>query len=418
MDRAVASQTPLQWITRDGWLLIAARFLLSFGQGFISVLLGIYLALQGLDTVFIGLFLTLGLAGAAGFTFLVGLVGDAMGRRRLMFYFALASGAVGLALLVTDNVALLMLLAFLGSFSIGGPAGDTIQPLEQASLPQTCAPERRTDLFAITAVARQVGTALGALAAGLPALYQSSLGLSEVGAYKVMVLGYIFCMVLPGLLYIVLSPAVEVASPQRWTNPLRLPSRGIIFKLSALFAVDNFASGLTIQSLVSYWFFTRFDLQLSSVAFIFFVSNTINAISFWVAARLAHRIGLLNTMVFTHIPASLLLIALPFVPSAWLAVTLWQVRSFFNQMDAPTRQSYTMAVVPENERTAMSVYNSISRTSSMSASPTIAGALWNVGSASVPFVACGVLKIFYDLALFVMFRKLKPEEEMAKETRK
>jgi len=321
---------------------------------------------------------------------------------------------VGLALILTEQVLPLLLLAFLGSFSLGGPAGDTIQPLEQASLPQTCPPERRTDLFAITAISRQAGTALGSLAAGLPALYQPSFGLSQFGAYQTMIAAYIFFMALSALWYSQLSPSVEVASPQRWANPLHLPSRGIIFKLSALFAVDNFASGLTIQTLVSYWFSTRFDLQLGSLAFIFFLSNAINAISFWVAARLANRIGLLNTMVFTHIPASLLLIALPFMPFAWLAVLLWQVRSFFNQMDAPTRQSYTMAVVPENERTAMAVYNSVSRTGSMSASPTIAGALWNIGSASLPFLTCGVLKIAYDLALFFMFRNLKPEEERAK----
>ena len=406
---------PLRWISRDGWLLIIARLIRSFGQSSVAVLLAIYLTLQGLSTVYIGLFLTLGLAGGAFFTFLEGLAADVVGRRRLMVYFALTTGAVGLALAATDNVLLLFMVAFLGTFSVGGPGGDPIQPLEQASLPETCLPERRTDLFAISGIVRTLGSAFGALAAGLPVIFQGSFDMSEVGSYKVMLLGFTFFMVLSALLYGLLSSSVEVASAERWVSPLRLQSRGIIFKLSGLFAVDNLASGFIVQSLVSLWFFEKHGIELSAIAFIFFASHIITATSLWVAAKLANRIGLINTMVFTHIPASLLLIAVPLVPSAWMAITLWQVRSFFQQMDAPTRQSYTMAVVPQNERTAMAVYNSVSRTSAMSTGPTISGAVWSIGAAAVPFIACGVLKIVYDLSLFFMFRGLKAPEEVARE---
>ncbi len=406
---------PLGWISRDGWLLIIARLIRAFGQSSVAVLLAIYLSLQGLSTVYIGLFLTLGLAGGALFTFLEGLVADALGRRRLMVFFALTTGVVGVALAATDNVLLLFLVAFLGTFSVGGPGGDPIQPLEQVSLPETCPPERRTDLFAISGIVRTLGSAFGALAAGLPVIFQSSFDMSEIGSYKVMLLGFTFFMVLSALLYGLLSSSVEVASAERWVSPLRLQSRGIIFKLSGLFAIDNLASGFIVQSLVSLWFFEKHGIELSSIAFIFFASHIITATSLWVAAKLANRIGLINTMVFTHIPASLLLIAVPLVPSAWMAIALWQVRSFFQQMDAPTRQSYTMAVVPQNERTAMAVYNSVSRTSAMSTGPTISGAVWSIGAAAVPFIACGVLKIVYDLSLFFMFRGLKAPEEVARE---
>lgn len=403
---------PLRWVNRDGRLLVAARFFRAFAHGSIGVLLAIYLVdLREVSLVHSGLFLSLGLAGGAFFTFFVGLAGDALGRRRLMVYFSLATAAVGVVLVLTDNVPLLLLTAFLGVFSTGGPGGDPVLPLESACLSETCPPQRRTDLFAIAGIVRSAGTALGALAAGLPPICQRAFGLSELAAYQVMILGYALFTALAAILYGLLTRSVEVGSASRWVNPMRLQSSRVIFKLSALFGLDNFASGLVPGTLVSLWFFEHFNIKLGSLAGIFFASHIITAVSLWVAAKLANRIGLVNTMVFTHIPSNLLLIALPFMPYGWLAVIVWQVRAFFQQMDSPTRDSYTMAVVPSEERTAMAVYNNVSRTVASAPSPYIAGAIWSIGLASVPFIACGALRIIYDLTLYVMFRSLKPPEE-------
>jgi predicted MFS family arabinose efflux permease len=205
---------------------------------------------------------------------------------------------------------------------------------------------------------------------------------------------------------------VEVASGEaRWVNPLRLPSRARIMTLAGLFTVDSFGTGLLGQSLAAYWFFTRFGIPAQELGLMFFASHVLTAISLWVAARLASRIGLVNAMVLTHIPSSLLLIAIPFLPEPWLAVLFWLVRAFLVQMDAPTSQSYTMAVVGPEERSAMAAATSVSRSAGIAAGPAAAAALWGATSASAPFVVGGVSKIIYDLTLWVLFRRVKPPEE-------
>jgi MFS family permease len=406
---------PLGWITRDGKLILLARGLRNFAQGAATVLVAIYLDRQGFSLAQIGLFLTLGFAGGAGFAFLGSLVADSLGRRRLLLAFTLLGAIPGLALAATDRPLLLMVAAFLGSFGAAGGNTSPHLPVEQAALPATCSPQRRTDLFALYGVAGTAGASLGALAAGLPAVFQGALGLSEFSAYRAIFLGYAFLTLLGSVLYTQLSAAVEVtARGRRWANPLDMPSRRRIFTLAGLFGVDSFAGGFITQSLVSYWFFTRFGVQLEALAVIFFSSNLISALSQWVAAKLANRIGLVNTMVFTHIPASLFLLVVPFMPAAWLAVLFWQLRSFFSQMDVPTRQSYTMSVVAPEERSVMAGATTVSRGAGITAGPALATVLWNVGSAALPFVACGVLKIAYDLTLWALFHHLRPPEEVAR----
>jgi sugar phosphate permease len=227
--------------------------------------------------------------------------------------------------------------------------------------------------------------------------------------------GYVLFCLIAALLYSQLSPEVEVAADEAcWVNPLRLPSRKRIVTLAGLFTIDSFGTGLMEQSLASYWFFTRFGISAQQLGLLFFASHVLTAISLWVTARLASRIGLVNTMVFTHIPSSLLLIAIPFLPEAWLAVLFWLVRAFFVQMDAPTSQSYTMAVVAPEERSAMAAATSISRSAGIAAGPTAATALWGAASATAPFVVAGVVKIIYDLTHWFLFRQLKPPEEVSK----
>ena len=407
---------PLRWINRDGKLIVLARGVRTFAQGAIAVILGIYLNQLGFSVLQIGLFISAGLAGATFLAILVGTVGDRLGRRRLLLLFPLMSAVVAVIVVLTDNYALLVAAAFAGAFVTEGVGASATHPLELASLAETTAPERRTDLYAVFNISRTVGAALGALTSGLPDLYRAPLGLSEVDALKVMFLGYALLTTSAALLYLLLSPAVEVATTtDRWNNPLRLPSRRVIFTLSGLFSVDHFASGLLMHSLMSLWFFTRFGIGLAPLGFIFSGSNIITAVSLWISAKLAHRIGLLNTMVYTHGFAALVTILVPIFPAAWMAVAAWQIRAFFGQMDIPARDSYTMALVGPAERTAMASMNTIGRGVAQSISPSVATALWSAVSSGVPLVGSGILRLTYDLALYKMFRNIKPPEEVLRQ---
>lgn len=404
----------LGWVNRDGKLIIATRGVCTFAYSSIAVLLALYLDKLGFSLVQIGAFLSVGVAGSAFFAFLVSLIAEKAGRRRLLVTFTLMSAAAGLALVFFDEFLPLMFFAFLGSITGRGAVGPT-QPLEQASLPDTAPPEKRTDLFAAYRIVAVGSTALGALAAGLPTICQNAFGMSEIHAYKAMFVGFTLFLLVAALLYSLLSSAVEVSgSEQRWVNPLRLPSRRLIFKLTGLFSLDHFAGSLVLQSLAAYWFYTRFGLELESLGLVFFFAHLLSAISLWLAAKLANRIGLINTMVFTHIPASLFLIAAAFSPVAWMAILFWQLRAFLSMMDVPTRDAYTMSIVQPNERVAMASIHIVGRSISGTVGPSAATALWQAVSASVPLIGCGVLKIVYDLSLYFMFRNVKPPQEAQK----
>jgi MFS family permease len=402
-------KSPLHWVARDGKLIVIANALGRFVQSSIVIFLALYLGKLGFSLVQIGTFLSAGVAGSAFFTFLVSIIANRAGRRRLLIIFTLMSACSGLALVLFDDFLLLLFFAFLGSLS--GRTNPT-QPLEQASLTDTAPPEKRTDLFAIYRIVGVGSTALGALAAGLPTIYQKVFAMSEIDAYKAMFIGFAVILLLRALLYGLLSSSIDVGiSEQRWTNPFRLPSRRLIFTLTGLFSLDAFAGSLVLDSLAAYWFYTKFGLELGSVATIFFFSRLIAAFSLWVAAKIANRIGLINTMVFTHIPSSLFFIAAVFAPTPWLAILFWQLRSFLGQMDQPTRDSYTMSVVGPDERVAMAGINNVGRSVSGTIAPSVSTVLWQTFSASVPFIACAVLKITYDLWLYFLFRNVKPPQE-------
>jgi MFS family permease len=377
------------------------------------VILALYLSKLGFSLARIGVFFSAAAAGSAFFTFLSSLAAERLGRRRLLLGFSLVSVAGGLALVFTENAILLIVFSFFGLGDVAGVgAAGPAQPLEQASLAEAAASQRRTELYATYRIVATAAGAVGALAAGLPIVYQDLFGIGEIQAYRVMFVGFVFCLLLVSLLYSLLSPAMEVASRGRaWTNPFRVPSRRIIFTLTGLFCVDRFAGSLIIQSLIAYWFNTRFGLEVGALAFVFFFSEILTAISMWVSAKVANRIGLINTMVFTHIPASLLLIAAAFAPTAWMAVLFWQLRSFLSQMDVPARDSYTMAIVGAEERVVMASIHSVGRSISGAPGPSVAAVLWQSLSASAPFIACGTLKIIYDLSLYFMFRNVKPAGE-------
>src|SRR5215471_14851157 len=401
----------LSWVEWDARMAIAARATRSFAQSAVAVLVAIYLGLHGFSLVQVGAFLTVGAVGAALAAIVAGVLGDAVGRRRTLVTLSGLMALAGLVLVVCERFPVLLLAAFVGNLS-GFVGGGGTGPLEQAILAVSVTPHRRTDLFALSSIVGTVAGALGALASGVPTLLQRALGLGELASFRPCFVAYAVLAGLTALLYSRLSGRVELPSGEaRWTNPFTLPSRGRIFALAGLFTIDSFGTGLIVQSLASYWFFTWFGLQPGHLGALFFASNVLTAVSLWVAARLAQRIGLLNTMVFTHIPASVFLIAVPFVPDAWMAIALWLLRAFFAQMDAPTSQSYTMAVVAPAEQTAMASATTVSRSAGLAAGPSVGTALWTTIDASAPFLVGGVVKIAYDLTLWCLFRQVKPPEE-------
>jgi MFS family permease len=377
----------------------------------VSVLIAIFLSLQGFSLVETGLLLTFGSAGAAFTAVVVGMFGDGVGRRRTLLILSGLMAVTGVVLASSDTFGILAAVAFVGSFSALAGSGGGMGSIEQAVVAVSAPTEKRTDVFALYSLLGMLAGSLGALAAGLPTIIQRELGTSALQSLRVMFLGYAACGLVIAAVYSRLSAAVEVKGPARWTNPLALPSRRRIFTLSGLFAVDSFGTGLFVEGLTSYWFFTRFGLGPAELGLVFFSSNVLAAVSLWVAARLARRIGLLNTMVFTHIPSSVLLIAMVFAPDAWMAILCWLVRAFLSQMDVPTSQSYTMSVVDPTERTAMASATMVTRSAGVALGPTIAAALWTAASASAPFVIGGLVKIAYDLTLWRLFRTVKPPEE-------
>ena len=403
----------LSWVEWDAKLVIATRATRSFAQSAVAVLMAIYLGLHGFSLVQVGAFLTVGAVGAALAAVVAGVLGDAVGRRRILVALSCLMALSGIVLVVSESYPVLLIAAFLGNLS-GFVGGGGTGPLEQAVLAVSVTPQRRTDLFALGSIVGTIAASLGALASGMPTLLQGAFGLGALASFRPMFVAYAVLAVITALFYSRLSRRVEIPSGEaRWTNPFTLPSRGRIFTLAGLCTVDSFGTGLIVQSLASYWFFTRFGLQPGSLGALFFASSVLTAISLWVAARLARRIGLLNTIVFTHIPASLFLIAVPFVPDAWMAIVLWLLRAFFAQMDAPTSQSYTMAVVAPEEQTAMASATTVTRSAGLAAGPSVGTALWTTIGPSAPFLVGGVVKIAYDLTLWWMFRRVKPPEEVA-----
>lgn len=385
----------------------------TLAQSAASLVLALYLDKLGFSLVQIGAFLSAGVAGSATLTFIVSLISERIGRRRLMVSFAIIMGVGGLAMVFTNNFTVLLVIAFFGNVGVGGvsPAA----PLEQASLSDTAPPQKRTDLFAIYRIAGLAGATLGALSAGVPALLQNSFSLSELGSLKIIYVGFSVLFLAAALFYTLLSPAIETAHTQQgWANPLKLPSRRLIFTLTGLFALDSFAGSLFMQSLAAYWFYTKFGLALKDLALVFSLANILAAVSLWVAAKLGNLIGLINTMVFTHIPSSLFLIAAVFTPNAGLVIVFWQLRAFFSMMDVPTRDSYTMSVVQPHERVAMAGINTVGRSVTGVIAPLAATALWQAISATVPIIGCAVLKITYDLSLYFMFRNVKAPQETIK----
>jgi len=388
-----------------------------FAYGSLAVILVLYLAATGLDGAAIGVVLSLTLAGDALISLWLTTHADRFGRRRTLILGALLMAGAGAAFASSSAFIVLVVAATLGVIS---PSGSEVGPflaIEQASLTEVIADRRRTGVFAWYNLVGSIATACGALVTGLAVGWLRGGGLAELSADRVVLLGYgaIGLLLIP--VFLAVSPAVEVP-PADVSIGRRLGlhrSRGIVARLSLLFSLDAFAGGLVLQSLMAYWFHTRFGVPEPVLGAIFFGANILAAISALAAVRIARRIGLINTMVVTHIPSNVLLMLVPLMPNLPLAILVLLARFSISQMDVPTRQSYTMAVVDPDERSAAAGVTGIARSAGTAISPLIAGPLLAVpGLAAVPFLLAGGLKIVYDLALWRAFGSRPAPEDPAR----
>lgn len=400
----------------DVALLFSTRIIRLFCYGFLSVILALYLAQAGLREEQIGLLFTLTLAGDAGITLWLTTSADRFGRKRTLVAGALLMLGAGVVFIVTRDVVVLMAAAIIGVIS---PSGNEIGPflsVEQAALSQLLPGARRTHTFAWYNLAGSFATATGALSGGWLAQWLQARGASALEAYRVILAGYALGGLILAVLFLCLSRDVEVgAVPDVASVPRAFGlhrSRRVVIKLSALFSLDAFAGGLIVQSMIAYWFHIKFGVDAGVIGSIFFGANLLAGVSALLAARLARRIGLIRTMVFTHVPSNILLILVPLMPTLPPAVAMLLLRFSISQMDVPTRQSYTMAVVDPDERSAASGVTSIARSVGAAISPSLTGIfLASPGLLSLPFILAGGLKIVYDGLLYRSFRTLKPPEE-------
>jgi MFS family permease len=409
----------LRALPRDGIVLFLTRFLRLFAYGALSVVLVFYLVSLGFTETQVGLLLTLTLAGDIAISLLLTTRADRMGRRRTLIAGAILMVGAGVAFASTHN---LLFLIIAGTIGVISPSGHEVGPflsIEQAALSHIVSARSRTEVFAWYTLAGSVATALGALCGGAASGLVQKASFSASDSYRAVVLLYAALGGALAFLFLSLSSSTEVrdSNPEESTAAAKRffglgHSRAVVFKLSSLFALDSFGGGFVVQSFAAYWFYLRFGLQPVKLGVIFFWANVLAGVSALLASRLAKRIGLVRTMVVTHLPSNVLLILVPLMPNLSLAVLMLLVRFSISQMDVPTRQSYTMAVVRPEERSAAGGITGVARTAGAAISPIFAGFLFSRPALiDVPFFIAGTLKIAYDLALYRGFAAVRPPEE-------
>lgn len=411
----------LEQLNRDSRLLFAARVARMFGYGFLAVVLVLYLAALGFDEARIGLLLTLTLAGDTAISLWMSTRADRYGRRRMLSLGSLLVLGAGLVFITTGDFIVLLLAATIGVISPGGNEVGPFLAIEQSALSQIVADERRTRIFAWYNLVGSFATAAGSLAGGGLATLGQQWGMTPLASYRIVLAGYALIGLVLAVLFRQLGPAVEArpAPPNpRIASGSRLGlhrSGGVVLRLASLFAVDAFAGGFVLQSIVAYWFHVRFGADEAMLGMIFFGANLLAGMSALAASAIASRIGLVNTMVFTHLPSNILLVLVPLMPTMPLAILVLLVRFSISQMDVPTRQSYTMAIVSPDERSAAAGVTGTARTVGASLAPVCAGLLLSSPALmSGPFFVAGGLKIVYDLLLLAGFRGVKPPEERSR----
>jgi MFS family permease len=387
--------------------LLAARALRDFGDGFVAVLLPAYLLARGFSAFEVGVIATASLLGSALLTLAVGFLGATWDRRQLLLAAACLMLATGVAFATAHDYALLLVIAFVGTVNPSAGNVSVFVPLEHAVLAREVADAERTKMFARYSLFGALASAAGALAVAVPDLAPA--GLDRLTAIKAMFALYALLGMIGGAFYWLIPRRRPEQNPG--AKAALGPSRSVVYRLAALFSLDAFAGGFVVQSLLALWLFERFDLSLASAGVFFFWSGVLSAFSFPVAAWLSRRVGLINTMVFTHIPSSIALILAAVAPTLPVALTLLLIRAALSQMDVPTRSSYVMAVVTEAERAAAASLTSVPRSLAAAVSPALAGALFAASFRAWPLLICGALKIIYDLLMLIQFRHIKPPEE-------
>ena len=396
-------------ISADALRVLGARGVRAFGDGFVALLLPIYLIKLGFGALAIGAIVTSTLIGTALLTLWVGWIANRHSRRLLLLAAAVLMAATGAGFAVITEFWPLLVIAFVGTMNPTSGDASIFVPLEQTVLTQTIDPRRRTALFARYSVIGSCATALGVLAAAVPDFIATLIGCSITAAMQLMFGLYAVLGLIAFLLYRPLSPAVEIAE-EATKAPLQ-QSKRLIYGMAALFGVDSFGTGFLVQSLLALWLYEAFQVSMTTAAAILFWSSLCSALSYLVAVPIAARIGLINTMVFTHLPSNILLMLIPFAPNLAAAIALLLARSALSQMDVPTRASYVMAVVTPEERPAAASLTAVPKTFAWAAGSMISGYLLALSPFGWPLLIGGAVKALYDILLLVNFQKVRPPEE-------
>jgi len=399
---------------RNLMLIYLAAWWRSFNIGMLGVVLGVYLSREGFSAAGIGLVIAAGLAGAAAGTVFITFHADRLGRRRTLFVLSLLNALGALPLIYHFRLPAVLALAFVGMINGMGSDRSPSFALEQAMVPGFVRDEKRTWALAWYSLVLDASGAVGALAAGIPLMAQRIWGIELARGYHALFIAYAAMHLVSALTYLLLSSEVEVPRinlPGRPSSAISPQTKSTVFRLSSLFALDSFGGGFLSDALVSFWFFRRFGIAENKLALLFFTVHVLNALSHLGAAWLARRIGLVKTMVFTHLPSSVFLIAAAFMPSAQWAVVLFLLRESLVEMDVPTRQSYVAAVLRPEERTFAAGVTNLTRNAAWATASSVAGVFMQQISFSAPLFLGGGLKIIYDGLLWRAFRHVKPPEE-------
>src|SRR6516162_2918596 len=396
-------------VSADVLRVLAARGVGAFGDGFVALLLPIYLVERGFNALAVGTIVTGTLVGTALMTLWVGWIANRYSRRRLLLTAAVLMVATGVGFVAVTEFWPLLLIAVVGTMNPTSGDASIFVPLEQTVLTETIEPRWRTALFARYSVIGSCATALGVLAAAFPDFASVWTGCTRTAAMQLMFGLYTGLGLVAFLLYRPLSQAVEIADAVP-TAPLG-PSKKLVYAMAALFGMDSFGTGFLVQSLLALWLYEAFQISVTTTAAILFWSGICSAVSYLVAVPIAARIGLINTMVFTHLPSNILLILIPFAPDLTTAIGLLLARSALSQMDVPTRSSYVMAVVAPEERPAAASITNVPKTFAWAAGSMISGYLLTLSTFGWPLLIAGVVKGVYDILLLLKFQKVRPPEE-------
>ncbi|MEO8741404.1 MAG: MFS transporter, partial [Casimicrobiaceae bacterium] len=396
---------PRQYVNR----LLVAKGLRAFGDGYVSLLLPLYLLDLGFSPLQVGIIATTTLLGSGLLTLLTGMYAYRYPSRTLLLAATVLMAGTGLGFAFVTDFWPLLLIALVGTLNPSSGDVSVFLPLEHAVLSRVVGDKQRTAVFARYSLVGSLVAAVGSLAAALPTLVTSAMGVSNTVALQAMFVLYAALAGVAAIVYRGLPPALSTDG-QLPTAPLT-KSKKTVYTLAALFSLDAFGGGFVVQSMVALWLYQKFSLSLAAAGTLFFWTGVLTAFSYLLAVRIAGRIGLVNTMVFTHLPSSLCLIAIPFMPELSYVIVLLFIRSALSQMDVPTRSSYVMAIVSPAERPAAASITSVPRSLASAVSPFLAGYLLGVSPFGWPLLIGGAVKIVYDVLLLAMFSRVRPPEE-------